>query len=109
MAEGPDLIRAPQTTWFATIPEACIALMFSGHGDDVVEICGGEARVTTICIRRRLKSDGNFDLVTQCDINTPKGQKEFWEYLTTHRPLVVVMSRTCRPFGPRARQNRILN
>ena len=108
-ADGSNLVRVPSTAWFATIPEAGIALMFSGPGDDVVEICGGEARVTTICIRRRLKSGGNFDLVTQCDLNTPKGQKELWDHLKVHRPLVVVMSPTCKPFGPRARQNRILN
>ena len=78
-------------------------------GDDIVEFCGGESRVSTICIRRWLKSGGNFDIVTQCDLNDPAVQKRAMDYLDKFKPLVAVMAPTCRPFGPRAHMNRVIN
>ena len=73
------------------------------------ELCGGEARVTTLAVRRRLTSGGNFDIITQCDLNEPSCQQEVLEYLRTSKPLVVVVAPTCRPFGPRSHMNKLIH
>ena len=98
-----------QTHMATTLQEAVHLLDSAGPGDDIAEICGGESRVSTICMRRHLKIGGNFDLVTQCDLNSPEGQAQLWAYLQKHKPLVVVMAPTCKPFGPRARLNKVIN
>ena len=46
-------VQAPHMLWYSSITEALISLQQAGNGDDVVEICGGEARVTAICVRRK--------------------------------------------------------
>ena len=60
-------------------------------------------------MRRHLKVGGNFDLVTQCDLNSAAGQAHLWAYLQKYKPIVVVMAPTCKPFGPRARLNKVIN
>ena len=67
-------------------------------GVDVVELCGGEGRVSTIAVRRRCSTGENFDLITNWDLNDANQQRMVLMYLRVHRPLVVVMSPTCRPF-----------
>ena len=36
-------------------------------GVDIVEVCGGAARTTYLCVRRQLTSGHNFELLTGCD------------------------------------------
>ena len=36
---------------------------------DIVEICGGEARTSTLAVRRHLRVGPNYDLVTNVDLN----------------------------------------
>ena len=48
----------------------------AGPGLDMCELCGGEARATTVAVRRRLKTGKNFDLVTHVDLNDPKVQRQ---------------------------------
>ena len=43
----------------------------AGPGLDMCELCGGEARATTVAVRRRLETGKNFDLVTHVDLNDP--------------------------------------
>ena len=69
-------------------------------GTDVIEICGGENRIGRIAIRRRLKHGENFDLVTNYDLNDPDTQNRVLRYIQKEKPLVAVMSPTCKPFGP---------
>ena len=49
--------------------------------DDLVEFCGGEARVSAICVRRRLKSGGNFDILCGIDLNNRRDQAEAMHYM----------------------------
>ena len=76
-----------------------------GDGLDLVELCGGEGRVSTIAIRRHLKVGENFDLVTYWDLNDPKDQARVVRYFKKYRPLVAIMGPTCKPFGKLARYN----
>ena len=48
----------------------------AGPGLDMCELCGGEARATTVAVRRRLKTGKNFDLVTHVDLNDPNVQRQ---------------------------------
>ena len=69
------------------------------QGVDVLELCGGEAGVSRLAIRRRLNSGGNLDLVTGVDLSKLDRQKELSTYLSKFRPLVVVMAPPCTTFG----------
>ena len=66
---------------------------------DMVEICGGEARTSTIAVRRHLRAGPNYDLVTNVDLKDVEHQAAVIHYFRTHRPLVAVMAPTCKPFG----------
>lgn len=44
-------------------------------GVDVVECCGGAARVSRLCVRRRLSTGEDFDPIAQLDLNDPQTQK----------------------------------
>ena len=78
-------------------------------GIDVVELCGGAGRVSRIAIRRHLKTGENFDLVTHCDLNDKRTQDDVEYYITTYKPLVIVMAPSCTPFGAWARYNYYAN
>ena len=78
-------------------------------GVDIVELCGGEGRCTTIARRRRLNSGGNFDIVTGTDLTDPIVQQEVLFYLRKWDVLVVVMAPVCRPFGPWAQFNKVMH
>ena len=80
-----------------------------GSSLDIVEICGGAGRTSTISGRRHLKVGNNFDLTTECDLNDPRNQRMVLQYLADQRPLVVVMAPTCTPFGPMANVNWHIN
>lgn len=62
---------------------------------DLVEICGGAARTSTVCIRKQLQVGRNFDLITQCDLNDPSQQQMVIQYFCDHKPLVAVMAPRC--------------
>ena len=74
-----------------------------------MELCGGAARVSQVCIRRKLHTGGNWDIITDCDLNDPKVQMECLKYIDMVKPLVIVMAPTCTPFGPWANLNYHLN
>jgi hypothetical protein len=77
-------------------------------GVDIVEVCGGAARTTYLCVRRQLTSGHNFELLTGCDLNDIRTQVIVWGYFDVARPLVTVMAPTCSPFGPFGRLNRVM-
>ena len=81
----------------------------AGQGIDIAEFCGGEARTTTVAIRRRLRGGRNFDLVTHIDLGDPQTQKKALEYLDTHDVLVLVMGPQCRTLGPTSNLNASIN
>ena len=84
-------------------------LLTMGTGIDVAELCGGEARVSQICIRRRLKSGENFDIVSGCDLNEPSVQRDVRHYYNSMKPLFSIQAPTCTPFGPLGKVNHSLH
>ena len=68
------------------------------HGIDIVELCCGSARPSTITIRRGLTCGGNYDIFTEWDLNDPSQQDAVWRYFRKYRPLVALMAPTCTPF-----------
>ena len=91
------------------LAELEMRLFYSSGGDrsntylDVVELCGGQARVSTICYRRRMLVGPNFDIIdinTQCDLNDEQEQRKVLGFLNKYKPLVTVMAPTCTPYGP---------
>lgn len=77
--------------------------------DAIAELCGGAARVSTICARRKLTTGENFDLLTGYDLNVNHDQQAVWYYLETRAPVVVMMSPVCTPFGPMGTYNSVLH
>ena len=76
---------------------------------DVMQICGGEGRPGLVALRRRMESGGNFDLVTGYDLNKTADQRKVLQAVDALKPLVLIMSPVCTPFGPRAHLNRSLH
>ena len=111
--QGPECWATQPSAHFLSSPHELVSILLSGradlYGDDIVELCGGAARVTRVCVRRCFRSGGNFDLVTKCDLNDPRQQQMVRVYIRTARPLVVVMAPTCTPFGAWARINYYTN
>ena len=70
-----------------------------------MELCGGAGRVSQIIVRRKFTSGGNWDLVTNCDLNDPATQRQCIAMIKATKPLVVIMAPTCTPFGPWANLN----
>ena len=83
---------------------ACLAAAAEHQGAalDLIEICGGEARPTSIALRKGLRGGDNFDLVTGCDLNDEHNQSLVLSYIRQSRPAVILMGPTCCPFGPMA-------
>ena len=47
---------------------------------DLCELCGGEARVTKLAIRRQMKVGKNFDIVCGIDLNDETVQRDAMQY-----------------------------
>lgn len=84
-------------------------LQHLGEGIDMCELCGGEARPTTLAIRRRLKTGKNFDLTTNVDLGKRADQDQVSLYIIKYKVLVVVMGPSCRAVGPPSRLNAVIN
>ena len=78
-------------------------------GVDIVELCGGEGRVSIIAIKRKCKVGPNFDLVTSWDLNDPAQQKEVERYFDLYKPFIAIMGPMCKPFGKLSNYNYIYN
>ena len=68
-------------------PEKLLAYLSSralaGHVD-VVEFCGGQAGVSRLAIRRRLKTGMNADIICGIDLMKKADQEIFLKYIETH-------------------------
>ena len=77
-----SLPQCPPDTMIAGNLEQLMTLLAeAGPGLDMCELCGGEARATTVAVRRRLKTGKNFDLVTHVDLNDPTAQRQVQRYI----------------------------
>ena len=76
---------------------------------DVMEICGGEGGVSKVCIRRKLKTGKNFDLISGHDLTTKASQEALYHYIQQHKPAVIIMGPLCTAFGGWSRLTRYTN
>ena len=72
---------------------------------DLVELCGGEGRISQVAFSRGLISGGNFDLVTGCDLGDPETQKALIHYFNTCYVSVAILQPNCRTVGPLSHPN----
>ena len=112
MGLGSDASEATLNTCHATAKHVpaekllaylnCTAL--AGYVD-VVEFCGGQAGVSKIAIRRRLKTGMNADIVCGIDLSKSKDRETFIKYVEQHKPLVIIGAPPCTALGGWSRYN----
>ena len=76
---------------------------------DLIELCGGQGRISTVAFRRGLESGENLDLVTGCDLGEPATQRAINHYLDTCDVLVEVLQPNCRTTGRNSYYNSIMH
>ena len=106
------VVDPPETALVASTPSHLDSLLSAAaQGTDIMEICGGdeESRIGRVSVRRRLRHGGNYDLTTNYDLNSPADQAAVERIIIKHRPLVLVMSPACTPFGPLGNFNKVVN
>ena len=81
---------------------------YAAWGPEIVELCGGNANSSKACVRRRLQAGQNFDIECGIDLTHGPTQSKVLKYIAQARPLVVVMSPVCMPYGPLGTQNRTM-
>ena len=93
---------SPAVNTFDTLTSALCFLQITANvgQDDLVEVFGGEGGVTRLAIKRKLKSGGNLDLVSGCDLSKQSDIQTLLKYLRKAKPLVVVLAPPCTAFGP---------
>ena len=102
----PISIPSGETNIFSAVATLC----YGKHNKvDLVELCGGEARISKIAFRRGLISGGNLDLVTGCDLGDPATQKAINHYFEVCYVLVAVLQPNCRTTGRNSYYNSIVN
>ena len=62
---------------------------------DVAELCGGQGLTTKFMIRRGYVGQSMFDIVVGFDVDSPKGKKDFLDYVAICKPYVLVMGPPC--------------
>ena len=64
-------IHDAHTNVFSAVAYLC----YGKHNSvDLLELCGGEERISQVAFRRGLVSGGSLDLVTGCDLGDPAVQ-----------------------------------
>ena len=76
----PNFIPDGTANVFSAIASLCYG---RNNSVDLLELCGGEGRISQVAFSRGLKSGGNLDLVTGCDLGSPEAQKAIHHYLKT--------------------------
>ena len=71
----------PDTMIAGSMSQMMAMLAEAGPGLDMCELCGGEARATTVAVRRRLHTGKNVDLVAHVDLNDPATQNAVMQYI----------------------------
>ena len=81
------------------------------QGDDVAEICGGEANSTRLLVsrRRETRAGPNFDLTTGVDLTIRSDVHMIWQYIFFCMPWIIIMVPPCRGFLGFAPINRKIN
>ena len=102
---GPD-VHPPSTH----TPESLA--VFLAHpsrkrGIDFMEIFGGKEGVTTVGIRRQLKTGINFDVVASYDLRRDDHVAMLWSYIKQYAPLCIVMGPPCTAFSSWSSYNKV--
>ena len=103
---GKEILHSHHAT---DMSEIILLLSQQSRGIDIMEVCGGEARVTQVAFRRHLKTGKNFDLVAGLDLTDKKTIEELWQYVKQYKPLVIVMAPVCTSFGSLSHLNKVIN
>ena len=78
MMWGSNMIQSvkvsPKILQTSNMEDAISMLLAIGPGTDIAELCGGQARATTLAIRRSLRAGPNFDLIIGVYLNNQKDQ-----------------------------------
>ena len=92
----------------SSVEEICLLASRTGGTwrDDIVEVCGGEHRITTVAVRKRMHTGSRWDLCTGTDLTDPREAMHLKRYLATHKPRIVILQPPCTPFGPWANFNK---
>ena len=102
----PLTIRESTTNVYSAVAHLCYG---NNNRVDLLELCGGEGRISTIAFRRGLLSGGNLDLTTGCDLGDPNTQKALNHYLDTCSVMVTVLQPNCRSVGSFAPYNSMMH
>jgi len=94
------------TNVFSAVATLCCGR--KGHVD-LIELCGGEARISQVAFKRSLISGGNLDLVTGCDLGDPTTQRAVNHYLANCNVMVAILQPNCRTTGRNSYYNSIMN
>ena len=82
------------------IYSAVSTLCYGKHNKvDLLELCGGEGRISQVAFRRGLEPGGNLDLVTGCHLGDPATQRAINHYLDVCDVLVTILQPNCRSTG----------
>jgi len=102
----PLTIRESTTNVYSAIAHLCYGKY---NNVDLLELCGGAGRISQVAFRRGLRSGGNLDLVTGCDLGDPTTQKAINHYLRTCYVMVTILQPNCRSVGSFASYNAVAN
>ena len=73
---------------------------------DIMELFGGMVGASKVCIRRRLKTGINVDLVCGFDMMKMDQLEQVMKYIDTHKPFMITMGPPCTAFGSWSHLNR---
>ena len=76
---------------------------------DIVEFCGGQAGVSRLAIRRRLKTGLNADIICGIDLMKEKDRATFIKYVEQHKPLVIIGAPPCTAMCGWSHYNRTMH
>jgi len=109
--EVPFIPLMPQPRENVGSLPSVVAYLYYGKNNcvDILELCGGEGRISTVAFKRRLTSGGNLDLVTGYDLGDPKMQRTIYRYLRTCHVLVAILQPSCRSTGRNSYYNALIN
>ena len=79
------------------------------HYVDVAEVMGGEARTTSVMVRRNYLGGLNFDCVVGVDLMNPADEHDLYVYLRKSKPFVLVMAPQCTGMAGWGRLNAVVN
>ena len=77
---------SPKILQTSNMEEAISMLLAIGPGTDIAELCGGQARATTLAIRRSLRAGPNFDLIAGVNLNNQRSVSH--EAIHRHTPRI---------------------